>query len=124
MLIMHVYPFFVTTAPDESYLLSMYPMAEERDFAQQTVSVNANDDFLNTEKRRVICLSMKILILNQMNFHWQLHKMNRPQCSLQSSLCMTRHQFSLWTMIVSTLGGMYSSILFFNNYNSSKITLV
>ena len=42
------------------YLLSMYPMAEERNFAQQTVSVNDIDDFLNTEKRRVICYSQPI----------------------------------------------------------------
>ena len=60
MLIMHVYPFFVTTAPDESYLLSMYPMAEESDFAQQTVSVNDVDDFLITKERRVICYSQPI----------------------------------------------------------------
>ena len=52
---MHLYIFFVTTAPDEPYLLSMYPMAEESDFAQQTL-----DDFLITEERRVICCSQPI----------------------------------------------------------------
>ena len=57
---MYVYPFFVTTAPDEPYLLSLYAMAEESDFAQQTVSVNAIDDFLITEERRIICYSQPI----------------------------------------------------------------
>ena len=102
-------------------------MAEESDFAQQNVSVNAIDDFLITEERRIICYSQLIYEdshLEPDEFSLVVDKTNRSQCSLQSSLCMTRHQFSLWTIIVSTLGGIYSSILFFNYYNSSKITLV
>ena len=122
---MHLYIFFVITAPDEPYILSMYPMAEERDFAQQTL-----DDFLITEERRVICCSQPIYEDSHLETDeyagLSLGVAQNEQTTVFTTVKSMYDQASI--LIVDNdseyLGGIYSSILFFNNYNSLKITLV
>ena len=127
---MHVYPFFVTIAPDEPYLLIMYPMVEESDFAQQTVSVNAIDDFLITEERRIICYSQPIyedIRLEPDEYvGLPLRVAENEQTTVFTTVKSMYDQASI--LIVDNdseyFGGIYSSIVFFNNYNSLKIILV
>ena len=50
----------IPTAPDEPYFLSIYPMADRTDFAQQTPPVNVIDDTFITQEMRLICYNQLI----------------------------------------------------------------
>ena len=50
----------ISTAPDEPNFLSIYPMADGTDFAQQTPPVNVIDDTFITQEMRLICYNQPI----------------------------------------------------------------
>ena len=50
----------ISTAPDEPNFLSIYPMADGTDFAQQTPPVNVIDDTFITQEMRLICYNQHI----------------------------------------------------------------
>ena len=49
-----------SSAPDEPKFLSIYPMADGTDYAQQTLTVNVIDDTFITAVRRIICYNQTI----------------------------------------------------------------
>ena len=49
-----------SAAPNEPNLLSIYPMADGTDFAQQTPATNVIDDTFITEETRLICYNQLI----------------------------------------------------------------
>ena len=49
----------ISTAPDEPDFLSIYPMADGTDFAQQTPAINAIDDTFITAEMRLICYNQQ-----------------------------------------------------------------
>ena len=51
---------YAFAAPDPPDFLSRYLMSEASDYAQQTSAVNAIDDILISELRRVICYNQSI----------------------------------------------------------------
>ena len=52
--------FISLPAPDPPNFLSQYLMIPGSDYAQQTIAVNAIDDFLIHEFRRIICYNQTI----------------------------------------------------------------
>ena len=52
--------FSISSAPDEPNFVSIYPMADGTDFAQQTPAVNVIDDTFITAVRRIICYNQPI----------------------------------------------------------------
>ena len=50
----------IPTAPDEPNFLSIYPMADGTDFAQQTRAVNVIDDTFIIQEMRLICYNQPI----------------------------------------------------------------
>ena len=51
---------YISTAPDEPNFLSIYPMADGTDFAQQTPAVNVIDNIFITEVMRFLCYSQPV----------------------------------------------------------------
>ena len=52
--------FSISTAPDEPNFLSVYPVADGTDFAQQTPATNVIDDTFITQEMRVLCYNQPI----------------------------------------------------------------
>ena len=50
----------ICTAPDETNFLSIYPMADGTDFAQQTRATNVIDDTFIIQEMRLICYNQPI----------------------------------------------------------------
>ena len=50
----------ISTAPDEPNFVSIYPMADGTDFAQQTPPVNVIDDTFIIQEMRLICYNQPI----------------------------------------------------------------